>query len=129
MLYTFEPDELTELIERAVLIALEKAKEKPGKILREAQRRARMEKVEAQTRARLEQIEARARMRHELDELTLTSSEVKKTYGMAIYNAARLDASLHWMPYGKGGRTSGVYCLREAFRKFLFTREFEFNKK
>jgi len=60
----------------------------------------------------------------------ITSSEIKKMKGgVSLFEAARLDSKIKWMPVGKGGRTSGVYCLRVEFEKFLFNREFEFNRK
>lgn len=60
---------------------------------------------------------------------TTTLAEIKKLHGVTTANEARMAAEIKWKPIGKGGRTSGVYCLRNEFEKFLFAREFEFNKK
>ena len=60
---------------------------------------------------------------------TTTLAEIKKLYGINTANEARLAAGIKWTPIGKGGRTSGVYCLRSEFEKFLFAREFDFYKK
>jgi len=60
---------------------------------------------------------------------TTTIAEIKKLHGVTAANEARMATSITWKPIGKGGRTSGVYCLRSEFEKFLFAREFDFNKK
>ena len=60
---------------------------------------------------------------------TITLAEIKKLNGVKMANAARIAPGIKWKPMGKGGRTSGVYCLRTEFEKFLFSREFDFNKK
>lgn len=60
---------------------------------------------------------------------TITLAQVKKVHGRDIANEARMNPKIKWVPLGKGGRTSGVYCLRADFDIFLFAREFDFNKK
>ncbi|HZK93050.1 MAG TPA: hypothetical protein VFC67_02500 [Prolixibacteraceae bacterium] len=60
---------------------------------------------------------------------TTTLAEIKKLHGVTAANEARMSTGIKWKPIGKGGRTSGVYCLRSEFEKFLFAREFDFNKK
>ncbi len=59
---------------------------------------------------------------------TITLAEVKKQHGRDIAKAARLCVKIKWMPVASGGRTSGVYCLRASFERFLFERKFDFNK-
>lgn len=60
---------------------------------------------------------------------TTTLAEIKKLHGVTAANEARMSTVIKWKPIGKGGRTSGVYCLRSEFEKFLFAREFDFNRK
>lgn len=60
---------------------------------------------------------------------TITFAEIKKLYGPVIANEARSHFKIKWMPCGKGGTTSGVYCLRTEFETFLFVRQFDFNRK
>ena len=60
---------------------------------------------------------------------TITLAEVKKLHGKQLAGEARLSDKIKWMPLGKGGRTSGVYCLRTEFDKYLFKRDFSFLKK
>lgn len=59
----------------------------------------------------------------------VTLAEIKKQHGKKLAQEARFAAKINWQPIGKGGRTSGVYCLRIEFEKFLFNREFDFLKK
>lgn len=58
---------------------------------------------------------------------TITSAEVKKMHGNAIYKAARMSAQVNWMPRANGGKKAGVYCRRSDLDKFLFERKFSFN--
>lgn len=58
---------------------------------------------------------------------TITSAEVKKMVGRRAYEQARMSPKISWMPNEKGGKTSGVYCKRSEFDRFLFEREFDFN--
>lgn len=60
---------------------------------------------------------------------TVTLAQIKDQYGKPIAYEARMNSKIEWKPIGKGGRTSGVYCLRADFDKFLITREFDFNQK
>lgn len=60
---------------------------------------------------------------------TVTLAQIKKQYDRQIATEARMSIKIAWKPLGKGGRTSGVYCLRADFDKFLITREFDFNRK
>jgi hypothetical protein len=57
-----------------------------------------------------------------------TLAEIKKLYGITIANSARMSGLIDWEPLGKGSRTSGVFCRREQFDKFLFERRFSFYK-
>lgn len=59
---------------------------------------------------------------------TITLADVKKLHGKKIAYESRKSLKVKWMPVGSGGRSSGVYCLRSEFEKFLFERKFDFNK-
>lgn len=60
---------------------------------------------------------------------TITLAKIKKLHGEGIAKEARISPKITWVPIGKGGKTSGVYCSRIDFEKFLFNREFDFYKK
>lgn len=60
---------------------------------------------------------------------TITLAEVRKQHGPTLANTARMSAAINWKPYGKGGKTSGVYCSREELEKFILNRKFDFNHK
>jgi len=65
-----------------------------------------------------------------INKLMISGSEIKKMKGgHLLFKNARMDSSIKWIPVGKGGRTSGVNCLRSEFEKFLTNRKFDFNKK
>ena len=57
---------------------------------------------------------------------TITLAEIKRLHGQSVAADARLSTAITWVPMGKGGRTSGVYCQRAEFEKYLFTRDFSF---
>jgi len=60
---------------------------------------------------------------------TITLAEIKKMHGESLARESRLSPKIKWLPIGKGGITSGVFCSRTEFEKFLFTCEFDFTKK
>lgn len=57
---------------------------------------------------------------------TITLAEIKRLHGATVASEARTSPAITWVPVGKGGRTSGVYCQRAEFEKYLFTRDFSF---
>ena len=60
---------------------------------------------------------------------TITIAEIKKLHGQVVASDARLSSKINWVPVGRGGITSGVYCKRTEFEKWLFNREFSFLNK
>ena len=65
-----------------------------------------------------------------INQLMISSAEIKKMKdGHSLFKSARADRNIKWIPIGKGGRTSGVNCLRSSFETFLTNRQFDFNKK
>ncbi len=57
----------------------------------------------------------------------ITLADIKRQYKSRLAKEARMSQKILWMPMGKAGHTSGVYCKREQFDRFLFERKFSFN--
>ncbi len=52
----------------------------------------------------------------------ITLAEVRKLYGRRVAEELRMTPKISWMPLGKGGTSSGVYCMREDLENYLMNK-------
>ncbi len=55
----------------------------------------------------------------------MTLAEVRRLYGRKMSEELRMTPKIKWMPLGKGGTSSGVYCMREDLENYLMNKSLD----
>lgn len=56
-------------------------------------------------------------------------ADVRHKYGSSVAKEARMSPKIQWIPKGKAGKRSGLYCKTTEFDNFMNFKEFDFLKR